>query len=93
MESDSKDRSLAVTRCNGVPITLGVAAMQTTTIKLFGKTVATYGKRKRFVENRFGMKRGSTFMGLHTGKTSHYLSVPALAKRKFGGVQDIVNIT
>jgi hypothetical protein len=67
--------------------------MQTTTIKLFGKTVATYGKRKRFVENRFGMKRGSTFMGLHTGKTSHYLSVPALAKRKFGGVQDIVNIT
>lgn len=26
VESDSKDKSLAVTRCNGVPITLGVVA-------------------------------------------------------------------
>lgn len=67
--------------------------MKTNTFKIFGKTVATYGKRQRFIQNRFGMKRGSTFMGLHMGKTSHYLSVPALAKRKFGGVADIVNIT
>lgn len=64
--------------------------MKTYTTKIMGKTVAVYGKRKREVQNRFGVKLGSTFMGVHVGKTSHYLSVPALASRKFGGIADIV---
>ena len=63
--------------------------MKTTTIKIMGKTVAVVGNRKRVVRNRFGLNMGSTFMGLHLGKTSRYLSVPVLASRKFGGVADI----
>lgn len=66
--------------------------MKTYTTKLMGKTVAVYGKRKREVQNRFGVNLGETFMGVHIGKTSHYLSVPAIAKRKFGGVADIVKV-
>ena len=64
--------------------------MKTTTLKLSNKTLATYGIRKRYVKNRFGFSKGSTFLGLHVGKTSHYLSVPMWVKRKFGGQQDIV---
>ena len=63
--------------------------MKTYTTKLFGKTVAVYGKRKRVVKNRYGLSFGSTFTGLHLGKTSRYLSVPFLSKRQFGGVRDI----
>lgn len=63
--------------------------MKTTTFKIAGKTVATTGIRKRVVKNRFGLSMGETFMGLHLGKTSRYLSVPALAGRKFGGQADI----
>lgn len=66
--------------------------MKTYTTKLMGKTVAVYGKRKREVQNRFGVNLGKTFMGVHIGKTSHYLTVPAIAKRKFGGVADIVKV-
>lgn len=65
--------------------------MKTKTIKVFGKTVAVYGQRKRVVENRYAVSSGSTFNGLHLGKTSHYLSLPVLAKRKFGGQKDIVH--
>ena len=92
MESDSKDKSLAVTRCNGVPITLWSSSMKTYTTKIMGKTVAVYGKRARVIRNRFGVSLGSTFMGLHLGKTSRYLSVPAFAKRTFGGVKDIQKV-
>ena len=63
--------------------------MKTYTTKLFGKTVAVYGKRKRVVKNRYGLSFGSTFTGLHLGKTSRYLSIPFLSKRQFGGVRDI----
>ena len=63
--------------------------MQTKTIKIAGKTVATTGIRKRVVQNRFGFSKGTTFFGLHLGKTSRYLSIPSLASRKFGGVADI----
>ena len=63
--------------------------MKTKTIKLFGKTVAVVGKRPRVIKSRFGVTKGSTFMGLHTGKISRYLHVPALANRTFGGVADI----
>lgn len=66
--------------------------MKTYTTKFFGKTVAVYGNRKREINNRYGVKFGSTFVGLHMGKTSHYLSVPMWVKRKFGGVKDIVNV-
>jgi len=64
--------------------------MKTKTIKMFGNTVAVVGKRNRVASNRFGIKRGETFTGFHFGKTSHYLSLPAFAQRKFGGVNDIV---
>ena len=64
--------------------------MKTKTIKMFGNTVAVIGKRQRVASNRFGIKRGETFTGFHFGKTSHYLSLPAFAQRKFGGVNDIV---
>jgi len=64
--------------------------MKTTTLKLFNKTLATYGIRPRVKLNRYGFSKGSTFLGLHVGKTSHYLSVPMMVKRKFGGQQDIV---
>ena len=63
--------------------------MKTTTYKIMGKTVAVTGNRKRVVENRFGLSKGTTFFGLHLGKTSRYLSIPLLAKRKFGGQADI----
>jgi hypothetical protein len=63
--------------------------MQTKTIKIMGKTVAVVGKRPRLVKNRFGFSKGTTFFGLHLGKTSRYLSIPSLASRKFGGVADI----
>lgn len=63
--------------------------MKTKTLKIFGKTLAVYGKRKRYVENRYAVTKGVTFNGLHLGKTSHYLSLPVLAKRKFGGQADI----
>lgn len=66
--------------------------MQTTTYKIMGKTVAVTGNRKRVVQNRFGLSKGSTFMGLHFGKTSRYLSIPSLAKRKFGGQADIQEV-
>jgi len=66
--------------------------MKTKTVKVFGKTVAVYGKRNRGVKNRFGVSRGTTFTGLHFAKASHYLHIPALSKRSFGGVKDIVNI-
>ena len=66
--------------------------MKTYTTKIMGKTVAVYGKRKREVHNRYGVRFGSTFMGLHMGKTSHYLSLPMWVKRKFGGVKDIVKV-
>ena len=65
--------------------------MNTYTYKLFGKTLFVYGFRPRVIKNRYGINRGSTFNALHFGKGSHYLSIPALAKRKFGGKQDIVN--
>lgn len=64
--------------------------MKTYTLKLSNKTLATYGIRPRVKLNRYGFSKGSTFMGLHFGKTSHYLSVPMMVKRKFGGQQDIV---
>lgn len=64
--------------------------MKTKTIKMFGNTVAVVGKRQRVASNRFGIKRGETFTGFHFGKTSRYLSLPAFAQRKFGGVNDIV---
>lgn len=64
--------------------------MKTKTIKMFGNTVAVIGKRQRVASNRFGIKRGETFTGFHFGKTSRYLSLPAFAQRKFGGVNDIV---
>lgn len=63
--------------------------MQTKTIKIAGKTVVVTGKRNRVVQNRFGFNKGTTFFGLHLGKTSRYLSIPSLASRKFGGVADI----
>jgi len=63
--------------------------MKTKTIKMFGKTVAVVGKRPRVNKYRFGVSSGSTFMGLHTGKVSRYLHVPAFANRTFGGVADI----
>lgn len=63
--------------------------MQTKTVKLFGKTVAVVGKRPRVVQNRFGLSMGETFMGIHYFKMSRYLSLPMLAKRKFGGQADI----
>ena len=66
-----------------------IRTMKTTTFKIAGKTVATTGIRKRVNKNRFGLSMGETFMGLHFGKTSRYLSVPAFAGRKFGGVADI----
>jgi hypothetical protein len=66
--------------------------MKTTTFKIMGKTLAIYGYRPRVSKNRFGIGKGSTFMGLHFGKQSHYLSLPALANRRFGGVQDITNV-
>ena len=66
--------------------------MKTYTTKIMGKTVAVYGKRERVIRNRFGVSLGSTFMGLHLGKTSRYLSIPALAKRTFGGVKDIQKV-
>jgi len=64
--------------------------MKTYTLKLSIKTLATDGIRPRVKLNRYGISKGSTFLGLHVGKTSHYLSVPALVKRRFGGQQDIV---
>lgn len=64
--------------------------MKTKTIKMFGNTVAVVGKRQRVASNRFGINRGETFTGFHFGKTSRYLSLPAFAQRKFGGVNDIV---
>ena len=63
--------------------------MKTYTTKLFGKTIAVYGTRKRQVKNRYGLSFGNTFTGLHLGKTSRYLSVPVFSKKKFGGVRDI----
>ena len=63
--------------------------MQTSTFKIAGKTVAVTGKRNRVVQNRFGFSKGTTFFGLHLGKTSRYLSIPSLSSRKFGGVADI----
>lgn len=90
MESDSKDRSLAVTRCNGAPITRS-SIMKTTSFKVAGKTVFTYGFRPRVSKSRYGVNVGTTFTGLHLGKASHYLSMPMLVKRKFGGQADIVN--
>ena len=63
--------------------------MKTTTYKIMGKTVAVTGNRKRVVNNRFGLSKGTTFFGLHLGKTSRYLSIPLLANRKFGGQADI----
>lgn len=66
--------------------------MKTKTVKLFGKTVVVYGFRPRVIKNRYGVSRGTTFTGLHLGKASHYLHIPALSKRSFGGVKDIVNI-
>lgn len=66
--------------------------MKTKTIKMFGKTVAVVGKRPRLSKYRFGVSKGNTFMGLHTGKVSRYLHVPALAKRTFGGVKDIQKV-
>ena len=63
--------------------------MQTSTFKIAGKTVVVTGKRNRAVKNRFGFSKGTTFFGLHLGKTSRYLSIPSLASRKFGGVADI----
>lgn len=64
--------------------------MKTYTTKVMGKTVAVYGKRKREVQNRYGLSFGETFTGFHFGKTSRYLSIPMFASRKFGGVKDIV---
>lgn len=64
--------------------------MKTKTTKIMGKTVAVYGNRKRVAKNRFGLSMGETFAGLHFGKSSHYLSIPMFASRKFGGVRDIV---
>jgi len=64
--------------------------MKTYTLKLSNKTLAIYGIRPRVKLNRYGISKGSTFLGLHVGKTSHYLSVPMWVKRKFGGQQDIV---
>lgn len=66
--------------------------MKTTTYKIMGKTVAVTGNRKRVVKNRFGFNKGKTFFGLHFGKTSRYLSIPSLAKRKFGGQADIQEV-
>ena len=63
--------------------------MKTTTFKIGRKTVAVTGIRKREVNNRFGFSKGTTFFGLHFGKTSRYLSLPALASRRFGGQADI----
>ena len=71
----------------------GVDAMKTKTTKFMGKTVAVYGQRKRVEKNRYGLSFGSTFTGLHLGKTSRYLSIPFLSKRKFGGVRDIVKVS
>jgi hypothetical protein len=75
VESDSKDKSLAITRCNGVPITaLGVDAMiKFKTIK--NVTVNPIGKHNlqfRRVTNRYGRK--GTFSN-HQG----YLSVSRCA--------------
>ncbi len=66
--------------------------MKTKTIKMFGTTVAVVGKRNRAIEKRYGIKQGETFTGFHFGKTSRYLSLPAFAQRKFGGVNDIVKV-
>jgi hypothetical protein len=66
--------------------------MKTYTTKIMGKTVAVYGKRQRVIKRRFGVNVGSTFTGVHLGKTSHYLSIPMWVKRKFGGVQDIAKV-
>lgn len=63
--------------------------MKTKTIRVFGNAMATYGKRKRVAKNRFGIKMGETFTGFHFGKTSHYITLPSFAQRKFGGVNDI----
>lgn len=65
------------------------SAMKTTTFKIGRKTVVVTGKRNRVVQNRFGFSKGTTFFGFHFGKASRYLSIPALASRRFGGQADI----
>lgn len=63
---------------------------KTKTIRLFDATLAVLATRTRVYKTRWEFTNGSTFMGVHMGKKSYYISIPSLSKRKFGGVADIV---
>jgi len=60
VESDSKDKSLAITRCNGAPILRGVEAMQKTITIVsrkevqFRRKTARYGKGVGTMSNNQG---------------------------------------
>lgn len=53
--------------------------MKTTTKRIAGKRVIV-AKRKRSKLKRYGVKRGPTFLGIHIGLWSHYVSIQGCTK-------------
>ena len=71
-------------------ITRRYTMFKTKTIRLYNTTLAVLGTRTRKFKTRWEFTNGSTFMGVHMGKKSYYISIPSLSTRKFGGVADII---